>query len=205
MIFSLAAAEEGITVSVNLSMLARTASMSGKPLSSSSADNGPSFGGVMTSQPALRRSCSADAPTSFIVRAVIRTFQDMAAECNAFARMRKRGDCRFLAHEPSLRPRPRSRTRPQLADSVSRTRTRTIWFMVPMRHSERRLLMNLVGRDSRRVLAFRLAMGKSGLDGSLAPPFTVLKAGADNWIWCQDRKSTRLNSSHLVISYAVFC
>src|SRR5438132_11609879 len=91
MIFSLAAAEEVITVSVNLSMLARTASMSGKPLSSSSADNGPSFGGVMTSQPALRRSCSADAPTWFIVRAVIRTFQDMAAECNAFARMRKRG------------------------------------------------------------------------------------------------------------------
>src|SRR2546426_11611101 len=23
--------------------------------------------------------------------------------------------------------------------------------------------------------------------------------------WCPDRKSTRLNSSHLVISYAVFC
>src|SRR2546426_4751273 len=23
--------------------------------------------------------------------------------------------------------------------------------------------------------------------------------------WCTDRKSTRLNSSHLVISYAVFC
>src|SRR5688500_19607432 len=23
--------------------------------------------------------------------------------------------------------------------------------------------------------------------------------------WCRDRKSTRLNSSHLVISYAVFC
>src|SRR5256885_5427126 len=25
------------------------------------------------------------------------------------------------------------------------------------------------------------------------------------WIWALDRKSTRLNSSHLVISYAVFC
>src|SRR5205807_5087217 len=24
-------------------------------------------------------------------------------------------------------------------------------------------------------------------------------------LWCLDRKSTRLNSSHLVISYAVFC
>src|SRR5256885_1121524 len=26
-----------------------------------------------------------------------------------------------------------------------------------------------------------------------------------NIIYCEDRKSTRLNSSHLVISYAVFC
>src|ERR1039457_1935321 len=26
-----------------------------------------------------------------------------------------------------------------------------------------------------------------------------------NWAWKTDRKSTRLNSSHLVISYAVFC
>src|SRR5438034_11384418 len=25
------------------------------------------------------------------------------------------------------------------------------------------------------------------------------------WRWCEDRKSTRLNSSHTVISYAVFC
>src|SRR2546426_12355260 len=25
------------------------------------------------------------------------------------------------------------------------------------------------------------------------------------WVLCADRKSTRLNSSHLVISYAVFC
>src|ERR1022692_5080823 len=25
------------------------------------------------------------------------------------------------------------------------------------------------------------------------------------WAWWRDRKSTRLNSSHLVISYAVFC
>src|SRR5256885_6154499 len=31
--------------------------------------------------------------------------------------------------------------------------------------------------------------------------FTLNEIGA----WVQDRKSTRLNSSHLVISYAVFC
>src|SRR2546426_8987938 len=30
-------------------------------------------------------------------------------------------------------------------------------------------------------------------------------ARARTWRWCADRKSTRLNSSHLVISYAVFC
>src|SRR5690625_6130753 len=27
----------------------------------------------------------------------------------------------------------------------------------------------------------------------------------DSWWWGQDRKSTRLNSSHVAISYAVFC
>src|SRR2546426_4577860 len=29
--------------------------------------------------------------------------------------------------------------------------------------------------------------------------------GAESEVECEDRKSTRLNSSHLVISYAVFC
>src|SRR2546427_10751575 len=136
MIFSLAAAEEVITVSVNLSMVARTASMSGKPLSSSSADNGPSFGGVMTSQPALRRSCSADAPTSFIVRAVIRTFQDMAAECNAFARMRKRGEYGFPFHKPAPHPFPIPTLSP-LGERVAVGRVRG-WFMVPMRAPQRK-------------------------------------------------------------------
>src|SRR5256885_12120728 len=35
----------------------------------------------------------------------------------------------------------------------------------------------------------------------LAAPSLVLAV----WSWTLDRKSTRLNSSHLVISYAVFC
>src|SRR5690606_41175815 len=30
-------------------------------------------------------------------------------------------------------------------------------------------------------------------------------AGGGRWRLCQDRKSTRLNSSHVKISYAVFC
>src|SRR5690625_6141857 len=33
----------------------------------------------------------------------------------------------------------------------------------------------------------------------------VLYAGEVNWDTAQDRKSTRLNSSHVAISYAVFC
>src|SRR6266446_5714625 len=32
-----------------------------------------------------------------------------------------------------------------------------------------------------------------------------LTSGASQWPSASDRKSTRLNSSHLVISYAVFC
>src|SRR5256885_10906183 len=42
-------------------------------------------------------------------------------------------------------------------------------------------------------------------------PVTEFRRGehGDTWHWCNsvtgDRKSTRLNSSHLVISYAVFC
>src|SRR6202012_710151 len=41
---------------------------------------------------------------------------------------------------------------------------------------------------------------------SLGPKNVELTAAiADGWLPLQDRKSTRLNSSHTVISYAVFC
>src|SRR5256885_8324064 len=49
---------------------------------------------------------------------------------------------------------------------------------------------------------------EGGRDGSMAkfvsvaPRLSLTGMSADQWI---DRKSTRLNSSHLVISYAVFC
>src|SRR5256885_3818465 len=36
-------------------------------------------------------------------------------------------------------------------------------------------------------------------------PFTVVGVTAPEFVGTTDRKSTRLNSSHLVISYAVFC
>src|SRR5256885_5323787 len=39
----------------------------------------------------------------------------------------------------------------------------------------------------------------------LTPPTLVVLAEADRVVDNADRKSTRLNSSHLVISYAVFC
>ena len=65
--------------------------MPGNSFSNSSAEKGPGFGGIIRSHPASRIRCSAEAPTSFIVRAVIRIFQDMAAEFSGFGLLRKRG------------------------------------------------------------------------------------------------------------------
>src|SRR2546426_2020282 len=48
--------------------------------------------------------------------------------------------------------------------------------------------------------AERLLAGLDHIDWS-----TSTKLLQRNWIGRRDRKSTRLNSSHLVISYAVFC
>ena len=61
------------------SMAQKRSQQGGVPSAShnSSATQGPGFGGMTSSQPAARSSCSAEAPTSFIVRAVINTFQDM--------------------------------------------------------------------------------------------------------------------------------
>src|SRR2546426_7592430 len=45
-----------------------------------------------------------------------------------------------------------------------------------------------------------------GLGSRPAPGLSLRGAGGTGALWCErDRKSTRLNSSHLVISYAVFC
>src|SRR5690606_40741530 len=41
--------------------------------------------------------------------------------------------------------------------------------------------------------------------GSLMPALRRLAAAAALLVLCPDRKSTRLNSSHVKISYAVFC
>src|SRR2546426_4082663 len=50
---------------------------------------------------------------------------------------------------------------------------------------------------------FRSRFARPELE-SLAAEFYLARLG-ELEISCQDRKSTRLNSSHLVISYAVFC
>src|SRR5256885_4097584 len=47
-------------------------------------------------------------------------------------------------------------------------------------------------------------IGRMNQRGSYAPIGTSAKSGAPHRVRI-DRKSTRLNSSHLVISYAVFC
>src|SRR5256885_9046419 len=77
--------------------------------------------------------------------------------------------------------------------------------------------------DAEAKAAFRfLHVSTDEVYGSLAPaapaftedhlyepnsPYSASKAASDHLVraWHQDRKSTRLNSSHLVISYAVFC
>src|SRR5256885_9695208 len=54
-------------------------------------------------------------------------------------------------------------------------------------------------------VAFSQALGK--LDGQVFVLFVIVVAAAEAAVGLGiiDRKSTRLNSSHLVISYAVFC
>src|SRR5688500_9120466 len=44
-----------------------------------------------------------------------------------------------------------------------------------------------------------------GIDDDIAKSPVLRHCPTQKWVPAQDRKSTRLNSSHLVISYAVFC
>src|SRR5205807_6921137 len=60
------------------------------------------------------------------------------------------------------------------------------------------------------LTAHRAASGEGAMPARL--PLPTLHKVSDNGLvktppmgWNRDRKSTRLNSSHLVISYAVFC
>src|SRR2546430_12226544 len=55
------------------------------------------------------------------------------------------------------------------------------------------------------ALAVQLAAGLDGVERKLTPPDPVNKNIFEMSFRERDRKSTRLNSSHSQISYAVFC
>src|SRR5215218_4111359 len=64
------------------------------------------------------------------------------------------------------------------------------------------------GEVSRKELHERVARGTAPLKAKLLDQGAIAGVGnllADEVLWRSDRKSTRLNSSHTVISYAVFC
>src|SRR5256885_11182019 len=66
----------------------------------------------------------------------------------------------------------------------------------------------MIRRPPRSTLFPYTTLFRSAGDGSFNHPFrTILEAIRDPGLatTIADRKSTRLNSSHLVISYAVFC
>src|SRR5699024_12841133 len=50
-----------------------------------------------------------------------------------------------------------------------------------------------------------LVFVSAGFDAHAGDPLAHLKLEDDDYTWLTDRKSTRLNSSHVSISYAVFC
>src|SRR5258708_34729080 len=52
---------------------------------------------------------------------------------------------------------------------------------------------------------FRSPMNIHRRDGSALPVEMAITSLPDGGVVCVDRKSTRLNSSHQIISYAVFC
>src|SRR3712207_7346831 len=63
-------------------------------------------------------------------------------------------------------------------------------------------------RASERVLELGANVGYFSVQGALAAPqarYTAVEPHPFSVDVCRDRKSTRLNSSHANISYAVFC
>src|SRR2546426_4978727 len=66
-------------------------------------------------------------------------------------------------------------------------------------------------RSSQRQIALSCAVGQATVSDYLKAAETAglkwvnVADWDDDRLWKADRKSTRLNSSHLVISYAVFC
>src|SRR5690625_5328503 len=82
----------------------------------------------------------------------------------------------------------------------------TVEFETPLRHFLGRCCQRLEAAEftvaGQQVFGVNLIFGH----GAIVQPFlkiTVVTTGSEKFF--QDRKSTRLNSSHVAISYAVFC
>src|SRR5205807_6091342 len=71
------------------------------------------------------------------------------------------------------------------------------------------VLPDFVGPYRKRLELIRAECGRQRHIGGVAAarhqPFGLADRGSPRRMDVRDRKSTRLNSSHLVISYAVFC
>src|SRR5262245_63834149 len=89
-----------------------------------------------------------------------------------------------------IRPPPRSTLFPYT------TLFRSLWPNILFEAARRRVPLAIVNARISDRSARRYRRLRSLLEGALA---------SAAWIGAQDRKSTRLNSSHLGISYAVFC
>src|SRR5256885_3504689 len=59
--------------------------------------------------------------------------------------------------------------------------------------------------EKNRVVIFGAGTGNPYFTTDTAAALRAMEVGAEVVLKATDRKSTRLNSSHLVISYAVFC
>src|SRR5690606_41932873 len=66
-----------------------------------------------------------------------------------------------------------------------------------------RLHPSAPGRLANRAVALGYAIPGSVIAVGTLVPFGLLDNALDAWLRAQDRKSTRLNSSHVKISYAV--
>src|SRR5699024_11570494 len=97
------------------------------------------------------------------------------------------------ARAPSCR---RRRAPPRSTPSPSTTLFRSLAWLTAHRH---------LVRDYERHPGVAEEMVRWAVIGRMARSLTRGRDAVRQQAWTQDRKSTRLNSSHVSISYAVFC
>src|SRR5690606_41425512 len=95
----------------------------------------------------------------------------------------------------SAPPSSATRRSPDLADSTTRTRRKAAALQQTYDHLEERI--------ARLTEEEELAAIRPDLDGHAI--MSILGVSPGPVVGREDRKSTRLNSSHVKISYAVFC